>query len=206
MRTITGFLAAGAVVSLGLGAGVAAADPIPGSVWMSPGSIPQSSVYHWAAAQPTATGGASFVSNRLCGSPTADLARPNSSALATQAASTAGASVVQAVGKWTDAAQAGAFQSGIHSQMNMCPGVNNVQNINTRDMPQWSGFATTIQLGERDHLTSEVHIYNVVPAGSGTMSELAVTVPMVNSMSTWQPVSDESVMQALARPLCQGGC
>lgn len=121
--------------------------------------------YHWSAVSPTATGRAAFLSMRLCGSPSADVLPP-ASAIATQAASGIAASVVQAAGQWPEGNTEGAsaFQSGIRSQLNYCPGVGDVISVDLRPAPSWYGFAATLLVGkERDNPTSEVHIYNVVP-------------------------------------------
>lgn len=92
--------------------------PVPAGVWISPGEIPMNSEYHWSAANPTATGRASFLSMRLCGAPSSDVLPP-ASAIATQAASGVAASVVQAAGQWPEGNTDGAaaFQSGIRSQL-----------------------------------------------------------------------------------------
>ncbi|WP_134083115.1 hypothetical protein [Mycobacteroides salmoniphilum] len=186
-----------------------AARPVPASVWISPGEIPMNGEYHWSAANPTATGRASFLSMRLCGTTSADVLPP-ASAIATQAASGTAASVVQAAGQWPEGNTDGAlaFQSAIRSQLNYCPGVGDVISVDLRPAPSWYGFAATLLVGkERDNPTSEVHIYNVVPPESGTVSELAVTVPRTGrEPSPWKPVDDATVLRALAQPLCKGSC
>jgi hypothetical protein len=217
---VTRVVAAGLVpmVSAVLGAAIAAADPapkdpkpVPGNVWVSPGEIPMNGVYHWAPASPTATGKASFLSTRLCGNPAADLLPP-ASAISTQTATDTAASVVQAAGQWPDESpvasdKAAAFQSGIRAQLNQCQGINQVQRLELRPAPSWFGFAATLSVGNGDHPSSEVHIYNVVPPGSGAISELAVTVPLTAGQpSPWVPVDDVTVLRAVARPLCKGAC
>ncbi len=189
-----------------------APKPVPASVWINPGDIPMNGEYHWSAASPTTTGRAAFLSMRLCGSPSADLLPP-ASGIATQAASGTAASVVQAAGQWPEGTpvasdRALAFQSGIRSQLNFCPGVGDVISVDLRPLASWYGFAATLLVGkERDNPTSEVHIYNVVPPESGTISELAVTVPRTGSEpSPWKPVDDATVLRALAQPLCKGSC
>ncbi|CPW95682.1 Uncharacterised protein [Mycobacteroides abscessus] len=141
--------------------------------------------------------------------PPADVLPP-ASAIATQAASGIAASVVQAAGQWPEGNTEGAsaFQSGIRSQLNYCPGVGDVISVDLRPAPSWYGFAATLLVGkERDNPTSEVHIYNVVPPESGTVSELAVTVPRTGrEPSPWKPVDDATVLRALAQPLCKGSC
>lgn len=186
-----------------------APKPVPASVWINPGEIPMNGDYHWSAANPTVSGRAAFLSMRLCGNPPADVLPP-ASAIATQTAPGTAASVVQAAGQWPEGAAGGAsaFQSAIRSQLNYCPGVGEVISVDLRPAPSWYGFAATLLVGkERDNPTSEVHIYNVVPPESGTVSELAVTVPRTGTEpSPWKPVDDATVLRALAQPLCKGSC
>lgn len=212
------------VATLALAAGfstvTAAAEPtpnpagpapkaVPASVWINPSEIPMNGDYHWSAANPTVSGRAAFLSMRLCGSPSAAVLPP-ASAIATQIAPGTAASVVQAAGQWPEGATDGAsaFQSAIRSQLNYCPGVGDVISVDLRPAPSWYGFAATLLVGkERDNPTSEVHIYNVVPPESGTVSELAVTVLRTGAEpSPWKPVDDATVLRALAQPLCKGSC
>lgn len=219
-RLLVAIFALVAGFGLGLGAGTAVAEPtpnpaapapkpVPAAAWLRPGDIPMNSEYHWSAASPTTTGRASFLSSRLCGSPSADLLPP-ASGIATQTAAGTAASVVQAAGQWPEGSldAASAFQSSIRSQLNYCPGIGDVISVDLRPAPSWYGFAATLLVGaDRDNPASEVHIYNVVPPESGTISELAVTVPRTGrEPSPWKPVEDATVLRALAQPLCKGSC
>lgn len=212
-------LVAGVALMAGFGTTTAMAEPqgpaprpVPSNVWMKPGDIPMNSEYHWSSAAPTTTAKASFLSIRLCGGP-AEALYPPASAISTQAASGVPASVVQAAGQWpgdgaTASAPAIEFQDGLRRQLSACPGIGQVISVDLRPSPSWNGFAATVLIGEnRDTPISEVHIYNVSPPESGTVSELAVTVPRsASAPSPWKPVEDAAVMRALAQPLCAGRC